>query len=79
MGLVIKTDIKKRIVDIYLLIISIVAFYLLYSELKYKIIDLYDWLFNLNWYWYLIVGILAAIKPIHTLLTMIKKGDLKWE
>ena len=79
MALLIKTNIKKLIIDIWLLVISLTSFFLFYSSLKYEIMDFYAWLFSLDWYWYLIVMTLTAIKPMYTIFTMIKKGDLKWE
>ncbi len=75
-GLDIKID-KKLILDIYLLIISLISFILLYSSIKYEILDLYDWLFSLDWYWYLIVMVLTGIKPAYTIYNMIKKYKKK--
>ncbi len=72
MNLDIKFD-KKLILDVYLLIISLTALFLLYTSLEYEIIELQEWMFSLDWYWYLIIMVLAAIKPAYTIYTMTKK------
>jgi hypothetical protein len=72
MNLDIKFD-KKLILDVYLLIISLTALFLLYTSLEYEILELQEWMFSLDWYWYLIIMVLAGIKPLYTLYTMTKK------
>ena len=72
MSLDIKFD-KKLILNAYLLIKSLTALFLLYTSLEYEILELQEWMFSLDWYWYLIIMVLAGIKPLYTLYTMTKK------
>lgn len=72
---------EKFIPDVLLLFVSFVSLILLYTSKKYELLDFFDklsdWLSLLDWYWYVIVMVLAAIKPAYTAYTLIKKIKYK--
>ena len=74
---------KKLIPDILLLFVSLMSFILLYTSKKDELWNFFDllsdWMSSLDWYWYVIVMVLTAIKPAYTIYTMIKEGKFKKE
>ncbi len=73
---------RKLVLDFLLLSVSFVSLFLFYSSIKDKLLDLFDfsfawlfdWLSSLDWYWYLIVMILTAIKPAYTFYNLYQKN-----
>jgi hypothetical protein len=51
---------KMNWLDIKMIKWSVAAFILLIAKL-------WPTIFSLNWYWYLIIGVLAMIRPVYTM------------
>ena len=68
---------EKLIPDVLLLLVAVMSFIFLYTSKRDELWNFFDllhtWLSSLAWYWYLIVMVLAAIKPTYTIYNMIKK------
>ena len=56
------------LINLTLIGVALISFFLLFSNIEYKLLDLFEWLFNLDWYWYAIILIITAIRPIRYLL-----------
>ena len=71
-----KNDKKEKIIhglDIVFASISIIALGLLYYSIQYTVLDVVDWLSNLEWYWYGLVFIITIAHPVMHLLKHLKK------
>jgi len=64
----IKTIQDMGLINLVLIVVALTSLLLLFSNIEYKLLDLFEWLFNLEWYWYAIVLIIAAIRPVTYLL-----------
>lgn len=52
------------LINLILIVVALVSFLLLFSTIEYKLLDLFEWLFNLDWHWYAVIVIIAAIRPV---------------
>ncbi len=72
---------EKLIPDVLLLLVALMSLIFLYTSKKHELWDFFDllsnWLSSLAWYWFLIVMILALIKPAYTIYTWVKKSKKK--
>jgi hypothetical protein len=64
----IKTIQDMGLINLVLISVALISFLLLFSTIEYKLLDLFEWLFNLDWYWYGIIAIITAIRPVRYLL-----------